>query len=666
MPTMLPIESKMELFARAYTRDTGIRIEMGPNFMTNGKVIYFPPIPDQADKWLRRKSEMAGYHEIGHCLKTNWAAIKAIKSTKDALLDELSNWVEDIYVEGVMETRWPGIKIKYAKYFPERVAEQGNDRLHDPMNPLHNNLMRILYYRCRERMLGVKFGVSVPKQMEALYTKLIAKFETECIKAKSTKETADIARRIYDVLKKFSQTQQPKPPQPKQQQKQKSKPQKDEKGESSESSDETEGDEDSDDEDSDDEDSEGDEDSDEKDSNGQDSDEEKRSKSEKEDSDEGGSEKDASDDGEKDDGDMDEGAGTGDEDNDSEGGAKDKGTDDSEDSAGGGADGCGDDEEPTPEDIEAAKKLAQEQKNGQAGVSGGDTDADSLKKEVNKWAAGHYLLTKTPGLKEHVFFPLESRYWQGEVEGHSQRGRELTGFLGTKLRTLLISDRAPRWQTNLETGRVDSRRLHRVVTGASKSIFKRRIPAVYEDAAVSMVVDYSSSMRGWKINQAMALLTSLSENLDRLRVPFETFGFLNGRDSTQTCMRTTPAEIAVLKSFGEPFRRVKHRFTEGLVSGGTNEFPAIELAAKNLSTRRETKKILFILTDGITAFGNNEIHQASRDAMKDFILRLMRAGMRVVGFGIGDDSASYYCPEFVMVDDKFATTCYAKLLKILI
>ena len=92
------------------------------------------------------------------------------------------------------------------------------------------------------------------------------------------------------------------------------------------------------------------------------------------------------------------------------------------------------------------------------------------------------------------------------------------------------------------------------------------------------------------------------------------------------------------------------------------------MAAYHLAERRETKKVMFVLTDGGTQYGDPQMNSDTRYTIKKFIERLKVAGMKVVGLGIMDDSAEYYCPDFVLVDDldKFAGEMYGKISKYLL
>lgn len=640
------IASVMELFARSYTKDAGITLVPASMMATDGKVIYYPPISDDADPDLRKQTEIGVLHETGHCLYTDWDIVRVIKARHNSLFNEIANWCEDIFIERRVETQWPGIKFKMRRFYKWWVAQKGNTQFTTVGVPLHNNLMRILFYRCRENLLGISFGVQVPQHLEALYQRLLAKFAPECVAADSTATTKDIAERILAVLKAFASDPANVPPPPPQKQEKQPK-QKQEKGEDKQPGqpgDEGEGEE-------------GDE-------------PQPGQKGEKGEGEEGekGDEGEDSQPGQPGQGEGEKG-----EEGDEPGQPGQGKGEEGEDSQPGqpGQPGGGSGMTPEEEDV-AAKSLDEEIKNDEAGK----TDADASIADVNANAAVTGLLTKHPGLKEHIQ-PVPMCFgWEPVVADHLKKGQEMTGYLSNKLRTLLISERAPRWSSNLETGRLDSRKLSRVRLGRS-DVFRRRIPAVYEDAAVSMVMDFTGSMASYgevpptgvvpptKVSQASALMVTLAETLEKLRVPFEVSGF-DTKESDNSILnnrRTMSSNIWVVKNFEEPYRRVKHRFI-GMAKDYTNELPAIERAANRLAQRRETKKVLFIFTDGGTSLAKEQI-QAT---IKDLLARLVRVGFKVVVFGIGDRTAEVYAPKgsFIFVDGQFAAKAYGELVKILV
>jgi cobalamin biosynthesis protein CobT len=190
-----------------------------------------------------------------------------------------------------------------------------------------------------------------------------------------------------------------------------------------------------------------------------------------------------------------------------------------------------------------------------------------------------------------------------------------------------------------------------------------------------MVIDHSSSMNGFRSQIAQGILTAVSSDLDKLRIPFGAVGFTYGEfasrksdDDARGGVRSQKATLNHIKGFNEPYRAVRHRFVWPTNTNCTAELPGIEFAARQLAMRRETKKILFILTDGETETGCDVLDYAMRVATKEFIERMLKAGVRIVGIGIQNTSMEEYCPDFIHVQDlsNFAHDFYVKLMKLIL
>jgi nitric oxide reductase activation protein len=145
-------------------------------------------------------------------------------------------------------------------------------------------------------------------------------------------------------------------------------------------------------------------------------------------------------------------------------------------------------------------------------------------------------------------------------------------------------------------------------------------------------------------------------------------GFTSYQEPINDEIRRSPCRLILMKDFNEPYRVVRHRFAWPKSSSLTAEFPAIRFGAQKLAMRKETKRVLFVLTDGHTETGSAELDVAMRAAMKEYIQRLIKAGMKVVGVGILDDSLAEYIPDFIHVSDLsvFASQFYTKLSQLIL
>ena len=608
MANFLPIESKMEIFAKTYSRDTQVEVLIGANACTDGKRIFVPPIPDQANPYLRLTTEMFTYHETGHVKTKDSKAVIDLKKSFFAKGDIL-NWVRDVVVEHTMETEYPGMAPKWAEFLTRFFQEKTNKEMANPASSVIRKLMITFYARCREKQLGQDLGLVVPKVIQELFNAKLAKFIDPVLAHHKVDDSVKLAGDIYEAIKN---EEPPKPKEKKQNEKKSKDPGSGNESAPSDSSDE-----------------------------------------------EGDSDKSPGSEGE----------GTDQDDTQPETGPKESGIDsDSEPGTSGDVeDGESNDEvDPLSKEAKKALKKAREEMDQNTQT---ETIMEDAAGEINTWASSHHLYREAAGLKENIVRIQPRTAWDVEVGAYEAEGRKLTGYSGQRMKVLFISEKAPRWQGNLRAGKLDTKKLHRLASG-SQDICRRKMEGVYEDSAVYLVTDNSSSMNSKK-EIAQALLTSLASDLDKMRIPFGAVGFTIGRDNNVDAahgIRTEPCTLNLMKDFDEPYRKVRHRFVWPSFCDLTAELPAIKFGAYKLAARRETKKVLFIITDGGTCVGSSVLADAMRDATKEFIERLLKAGIKVVGIGIQDTDMKYYCPDFIHVQDldTFALEFYAKLTKLIL
>ncbi len=627
----LPIETKMEIFAKVYAKNMDVNVFIGSKFCTDGNNIWIPPIRDQDDEWIRLDVEMGVYHETGH------VATKDVKKMphKDKTRHSIANAVRDVCVEKYMEDKYPGIKRKFMDFLPQYAEKNTNPAMFNDSFTVFKKLMWALYYRGREVQLGIDTGLRLPDELEEIFQDRLDQFVKEVAEHNTVKESLDLTERIFEALN-MDEEEQNKQKQEEQKKNQKNDPGKnnDQSGQNSPSQDPGDDDDsepqepgDQDDEPQDPSDKSDDDDNNDDDDNG-------KSKSNKSDED-------------------------GDED-DSTSASTNKGNEDEDEPA-----------EPLSE--EAKEKLKQLQEEMENGAEHGGIGED-IANEINEYADTTVLYREKNGLKENISFIPETYNWRTEVSNYEKEGRRMTGYLGRKMKNLFISERAPRWTKNLRSGRLDTNKLTKLLNHGSLDVCKRRTEHIFEDSAVYLIGDNSGSMRhrSNKYLIAQSILTSVASDLDKLRIPFEAIGFTtrsNEHSSTASLgIRSVPIDINIIKLFDEPYRRVKYRFIWPHVNNYTAELPAIKYAVRRLLERRETKKVLFVFSDGETCTMNSTLDAAMHEATIEYIKRVKRAGIKVVLVGIEASYMLSYCPDAIIVNDldKFAAQFYGRLMKILL
>jgi len=699
-----PIESEMEMFARVYSRDTGVKILFGKRPSTDGKNITIIKLPDSTDPWKKFMIEMFVYHETGHIITKDIDAFRAyINNGRRTHKSTIFNNLRDTTIEGqTMEIKWPGMKPKWKKFLTQLVDEKNVAMSLGLLKPFRM-LMSGIYFRGRELQHDEKFGpgLILSDPIEEIFQRRIAKFLPDIAEHNTIAESQRLTEAIYDELMKEPPPPPPPPPPP--QQSQSGDPQDESDDEDQDESGDDQGNstpmpdveeeldmpnepekEDEEDKgetisvpsDSDDEDENPDENDSENDK-GTSEDSEDEEDTEDKDESEDGSESSESDENEPEDSEDDNSDPDDSDGNESEDNPDDSEDDESEDDESDPDDSDGDgseDEEPFSEDAEEELKKTQQKMEDGDTDDGPDNIGEEITENVSKYADTTCLYREEAGLEERIIQCNPRHGWESEVAKFETAGRKMTGYTGTKLKILFISEKAPVTHRNLKEGKLDCRKLWKLKAGLTE-ICKRTHPASRQDSAVSIVVDNSLSMCGEKGNITHSIMTSLGADMEKMRIPFEAMGFTTqwvDQDDADALasngIRTLPININLMKTFNEPYRTVRHRFVWPPNNIATAELPALIFATKRLLKRKETKKVLFLLTDGATCTGNQNLNAAMHTATIDYIKRMKRAGIRVVLIGIKDETVKDYDPNALIFKelDTFAGQFYKYLMSILL
>ncbi len=617
---MILIESTMEKIARIYSKNTGVNILMGDCFKSDSRnKIIIPPISDRGDPWIKFMTEVGVYHELGHVLYTD-----PDNHTNDKHKFPIFNTLEDTRIEKLVTRKWKGITRKQIKFIRGFIDREINNRWSNPTIPLIKKILDLTYLRVTEKRTGEGLGFKgIPAEVEQLWQEKISSFVDRIIAAETQDEINILTNEIYERLKQSSNSES------QDQSEQRSKNQSNKQG--SEKSDSEARD-------------------------NEENNEENQSTS---------SEPNEQNDENRSDGKDDTGDTPASEDEDEEDAISRSDNEESNESTGksNSTSGKTQGSEIDQQQEQLTKELEKDLKISDIGQEMAD--------KVNAYANGVKLYREKPGLKDNITkLDQPQAGWNTEVENYEKAGREMTGYCGAKLRTLFISERSPRWTRNHKSGKLD---LHKLWADHTNDVFRRRTDYVKEDSAVSLIIDNSASMTDEeKSHIASSLLTILATELDRLRIPFEVTAFtgksLNGIDADEG-IRSKPTDIRIIKEFDEPYRKIRFRFQwkSGIY---TPPFPCLKYAASRLSFRTETKKVLFILSDGITEFNNDVLEASMVQAQKEYVLKLKKAGFKIVGFGIKDDSILRWIPksDCIIIQDlqKFANEFYNKLTDILL
>jgi Mg-chelatase subunit ChlD len=167
------------------------------------------------------------------------------------------------------------------------------------------------------------------------------------------------------------------------------------------------------------------------------------------------------------------------------------------------------------------------------------------------------------------------------------------------------------------TGRLDLRNLAGIGT-KSTTVYKRRIEDEAREAAVTLLIDRSSSMStAGRMNAANAMALHMGDALHAAAVKFEIVMFSSGRTA-----------VIIQKAFSERWNDItKSRVATTIPINGTMMLPAITFCAKRLAkVPNVTRRVILALTDGDDSF---------TPAANRFNNRAWRAkGIEVAGIGL--------------------------------
>ena len=177
------------------------------------------------------------------------------------------------------------------------------------------------------------------------------------------------------------------------------------------------------------------------------------------------------------------------------------------------------------------------------------------------------------------------------------------------------------FQRNRKSGAVNVHALTKV--GSTDRLFKRRLEVDGIDTAVVIAVDVSGSMFDDCVNKARmrTAVQAAAALLDTLQ-----------RAQVSTAVVTFGSSTSVLKDWNLPTVKAVAKLTRVRSGASTNDYFAVRYAHEMLLHRAETRKILFVLTDG----------QGDEHSTKMQVETGKRLGITTIGIGIQLDVSGVY------------------------
>lgn len=211
-----------------------------------------------------------------------------------------------------------------------------------------------------------------------------------------------------------------------------------------------------------------------------------------------------------------------------------------------------------------------------------------------------------------------------------------------------------RWVSNKEEGKLDSRKLYRVMMGTS-SVYKTLQNKTSVNTAVLFLIDHSGSMRNERLRLAGEAAIAIGDVLTPLRIPFAVYGFSTKKATSRTSnlepyARWNSLWIGQYKTFDGSWEPAAQRLSvcERNLKNNTLDGESLLFGARQLLRRPEKRKILFIFNDGKPEPGDGDIGRCQK-YLHRVIAGIGELGIEVVGFGINSDDIAEYYPDHVII-----------------
>ncbi len=312
-----------------------------------------------------------------------------------------------------------------------------------------------------------------------------------------------------------------------------------------------------------------------------------------------------------------------------------------------------------------------------AEASGGKAKDEVLADEIQEAieslepADRDYTADKDADVHEVVQTSLEDKArYQDEKR---ELAKDITG-MSRMLEQALRSMARCKKQPYLENGKIDSRRHVAIAKSLSRQVFHTTRKGQKLDTAVAILLDESGSMGNYR--EVRQLVIAISETLAAMKVPFEIIGTTTvhwGSDLPALKInsgfsRSNPMHYRHYKFFDEQWSTVSQRIVHTSHHKHNVDGEAVEFAAMRLAQRKESRKIIFSLSDGLPDAGHGNGRALGKNIQR-VCERSRAAGIEVYGFGIGTDMPEefYGSEHFIYLDayDGMGDTFFRKFADII-
>ncbi len=252
---------------------------------------------------------------------------------------------------------------------------------------------------------------------------------------------------------------------------------------------------------------------------------------------------------------------------------------------------------------------------------------------------------------------------KGSADVYDSVLAEMSGtinMLRRKLERALIAKQTRDWDVAKEHGRLDTKRLTAAVAGRT-TVFKQRTDRMEMDTALTLLLDLSGSMSGYKILVARQCAIAIAEAVDRTGIKYEMLGFDNQFSGSWCCEyrkqfkeqngrlynRQEPLRMSVFKHFDERLFEAKGAIGTivEMADGNNADGEALLHAVNRLNARTEKRKVMMVLSDGYPQAWGTGHNQHLKDVCND----IEASDVDLVGIGIQSDAVERFYDKHVVV-----------------
>lgn len=242
-----------------------------------------------------------------------------------------------------------------------------------------------------------------------------------------------------------------------------------------------------------------------------------------------------------------------------------------------------------------------------------------------------------------------------------------------KLKRALMAKQQRSWLRGRRDGKLDTKRLVRAYGGA-ENVYKVREDRSELDTAITVLVDLSGSMYGSKAETTRDCAVALAECFEGSSLKYKIVGFRNRRyargEGRGKFHRYEALDTVIFKDYNMNLRSCRAsvaRLNEA-VGGNNTDYDFIQQELAELKKRPESRKVLFVLSDGHPAHmsdsSTSELVRHCNEAVKAGV----KSGIECIGIGIEDEAVRHIYPDYVVVNNvsELSGKVFGKLTKLLV